>query len=322
MRAPKVAFLFPGQGAQKVGMGRELAEAFPEAREVFEEAFATLGSGFEKTMWEGPEDALRQTVNAQPALLVHSVAALRVIGKRGLGAQLAAGHSLGEYSAHVAAGSLAFPDALRVVRRRGELMHEAGNLRAGTMAAILGLDTAAVEEVCRGVRQSGGGEVVAANLNSPGQVVISGEIEAVEKAMSAAKEAGARRAVRLVVSGAFHSALMAPAAEGLKAALAEIEIQDARFPVIANATARPVTAAAEIRRTLEDQLLSPVRWEESVRTLLDSDVKIFVEVGCGSVLRGLVKSVDRGASLAGVEDPESLDATLATLSGAGVEVTV
>jgi [acyl-carrier-protein] S-malonyltransferase len=319
---PKIAFLFPGQGAQKPGMGRELAEAFPKAREVFAEAFATLGPEFERAMWEGPEDTLRQTLNAQPALLVHSVAALRVLEKRGLNAQFAAGHSLGEYSAHVAAGSLTFSDALRVVRHRGELMHEAGNQRAGTMAAILGIDAAAVEAVCRGVRESGGGEVVAANLNSPTQVVISGEVEAVETAMAAAKEAGARRAVRLEVSGAFHSALMAPANEGLRATLAEVKIRDAGFPVIANATARPVSAAEEIRKTLGDQLLSAVRWEESVRTLLDSEVRIFVEVGCGSVLRGLVKVVDREATLAGVDTPESLEAMLTTLSGVGVEVAV
>jgi [acyl-carrier-protein] S-malonyltransferase len=303
-------------------MGRELAEAFPEALEVFDEAFATLGGEFEKAMWDGSEDTLRQTINAQPALLVHSVAALRVVEKRGLGADFAAGHSLGEYSAHVAAGSLAFPDALRLVRRRGELMHEAGNRRAGTMAAILGLDAGAVTGVCRQVTESGGGEVVAANLNSPKQVVISGEVEAVETAMAAAKEAGARRAVRLVVSGAFHSSLMAPAAEGLRAALAEVEIRDARFPVIANATARPVSTAEEIRQTLGDQLLSAVRWEESVGTLLAADVRVFVEIGSGTVLRGLVKTVDREATLAGVEDPKSLESTLATLSEVGVEVVV
>jgi [acyl-carrier-protein] S-malonyltransferase len=318
----RIAFLCPGQGAQKVGMGQELAAAFPEARKVFDTAFATLGAEFEGAMWNGPEDNLRQTVNAQPALLVHSVAALRVLEARGLKADFAAGHSLGEYSAHVAAGSLEFEDALRLVRRRGELMHEAGNQRAGTMAAILGLEAKAVETVCRQIRESGGGEVVAANLNSPNQVVISGEVGAVETAMQAAKEAGARRAVPLDVSGAFHSALMAPAAEGLRQALAKVKLNDASFPVIANATALPVSSAEEIRRTLGDQLLSPVRWEQSVRTLLELEARIFVEIGCGSVLRGLVKAVQRDATLAGVEDPASLDATLTTLTGVGVEVVV
>jgi [acyl-carrier-protein] S-malonyltransferase len=190
------------------------------------------------------------------------------------------------------------------------------------MAAILGLDAEAVATVCRQVREADGGEVVAANLNSPTQVVISGQVEAVEAAMQAAKGAGARRAVRLVVSGAFHSSLMAPAADGLRRALAEVNIRDAQFPVIANATAQPVSAAEDIRTTLGDQLLSPVRWEETVRTLLDSEVKVFVEVGCGSVLRGLVRTVEREATLTGVEDSESLESTLATLSGAGVEVAV
>ena len=269
-----------------------------------------------------PRTPWRQTINAQPALLVHSVAALRVIESRGITAQFAAGHSLGEYSAHVAAGSLKYGDALKLVRRRGQLMHEAGTRRAGTMAAILGLGADAVEAVCREVRESGGGEVVAANLNSPTQVVISGEVDAVETAMSAAKQAGARRAVRLVVSGAFHSALMAPANEGLRSALAEVDIRDAAFPVIANATARPVCESEETRTTLGDQLLSAVRWEETIRTLLESEVRVFVEIGCGSVLRGLVKAVEREATLAGVEDPESLESTLTTLSGVGVEVAV
>jgi [acyl-carrier-protein] S-malonyltransferase len=301
-------------------MGRALADAFPEAGAVFDEAAAILGEDFRRVMWEGPEIDLKQTHNTQPALLVHSVAAIRVLVARGARPDFAAGHSLGEYSAHVAAGSLTFPDALQLVLRRGELMQQAGEARPGAMAAIVGLGTEEVERVCREVRESGGGEVVAANLNSPVQTVISGEVAAVEQGMARAKAAGARLAVRLEVSGAFHSPLMALAAEGLSQALAAVAIQDAKFPVVANATARPVSRAAEIRAALEAQLLSPVRWGESVRTLLDQGVSAFVEVGSGKVLRGLLKNIDKEIASGNVEDPASLVDTLEFLSARGVEV--
>ncbi len=302
-------------------MGQALAAAHAEAAAVFEEAFAILGDEFRRAVWDGPDDELRQTVHAQPALLVHSVAALRVLESRGVRGAFAAGHSRGEYSAHVAAGSLEFAEALRLVRRRGELMQEAGRLRPGTMAAVLGLDRDRVEAVCRATRDAGDGIVVAANLNTSTQIVLSGEVPAVEAAMRRAREAGAKRVLSLTVSGAFHSPLMEPAARGLREALARAEIRDAAFPVIANATAQPVRLAEDIRRTLSDQLLSPVRWEESMRTLLAAGAKLFVEIGSGNVLRGLVRA-DREAVLAGLSEPEDLATTLSLLSRGGAEVRV
>jgi [acyl-carrier-protein] S-malonyltransferase len=309
----RLAFLFPGQGSQAVGMGKALADAHPEARAVFDAADAALGFALSDLMWQGPDDALRATENAQPALLVHSVAALRVVEARGLAPAFAAGHSLGEYSAHVAAGSLAFEDALALVRRRGELMAEAGRVQSGTMAAILGLSGDAVDEACASVRDSGAGTVVAANFNSPGQVVISGEIPAVEAAMVACKERGAKRAIRLPVSGAFHSPLMGPATEGLLAALAKVTVNDARVPVVANVDASPVTAAGDVKDRLGRQLLGAVRWEESMRRLVDDGASAFVELGTGRVLRGLLKQIAPDAKSANVDDPASLDETMALL---------
>lgn len=301
-------------------MGRALAESAPEARAVFDEASARLGPDFLSVVWEGPEEELKRTVNAQPALLVHSVAAIRVLERRGVRASYAAGHSLGEYSAHVAAGSLSFGDALALVRRRGELMQRAGEERPGAMAAVLGIDGETLTRLCREVGERGAGTVVAANLNSPVQAVLSGEPEAVAAASAAAKQAGARHVVQLEVSGAFHSPLMGAAADGLREALAAVAIRDAAFPVIANATARPVQRADEIRAALEAQLLAPVRWEESMRALLAARVTAFVEVGTGKVLRGLLRALDPAAASANVDDPASLDETLAFLAGRNAEV--
>ena len=309
-----LAFLFPGQGAQAVGMGRALAEAEPLARETFERADAALGIPLTRIMWEGPEDELRKTVHAQPALLAHGVAAWRLLEGAGVRPGFTAGHSLGEYTACVAAGALSFEDAIRLVHRRGELMYRAGIERPGTMAAILGLDADAVHEACSEARPAG--VVVAANLNAPGQVVISGEVGAVERACEVARARGAKRAIRLVVSGAFHSPLMGSAAEGLRAALALVELRDAEWPVVCNVDAKPVRRAAEIRDALERQLLGAVRWEESMRLLLESGVEGFVEAGTGKVLRGLLRTIDREARSWNVEDPDSLRETLAALEAA------
>lgn len=289
-----VALLFPGQGSQFVGMGRDLAERFPVAREVFEEADDVLGFSLSKLAWEGPEDELTLTHNAQPAILTHSIAAHRALGEAIGEVAYAAGHSLGEFSAYVAAGSLSFADAVRTVRRRGELMFRGGEERPGTMAAVLGLDDDAVDAVCR--EASTDTEVcVAANYNAPGQIVISGDVPAVERAMELAKEKGARRALRLNVSGAFHSPLMRVAEEGLAVQLESTDLAAPIYPVVSNVDASPVADAATARRLLVSQLTSPVRWTGCIRTMREAGVNRFLEIGPGSVLSGLLKRIDRQA---------------------------
>jgi len=298
--------VFPGQGSQFVGMGRDLRDAFPSVRALYEEADEILGAPLSRVCFEGPEDELVKTVNTQPAIYLHSIAVLRLLEERGHRPEAVAGHSLGEYSACVAAGAIEHRDALRLVRRRGELMFQAGLERPGAMAAVLGLSEGALEEALAEARAAG--TVVAANLNSPGQVVISGDPPAVEKAMETARARGAKRAMRLPVSGAFHSPLMRPAAEGLRAALAEVPIRDAAVPVFGNATAAPARDAARIREALEAQLVSPVRWEESVRAMRAAGVMQFLEVGPGKVLRGLVRNIDREVAVESIGDPASLEA--------------
>ena len=307
-----LAFLFPGQGAQAVGMGRALAEAHPVARETFATADRVLGYSLSSLCWNGPAEELKKSVHTQPALLTHSVAAWRLVQAAGLEPSFTAGHSLGEYSACVAAGAMSFEDALRVTSRRGQLMYDAGLERPGSMAAILGLSREDVEAACDEAADVG--IVRAANLNAPGQVVISGEPAAVDKACEAAKTRGAKRANKLEVSGAFHSPLMASAATGLAEALDGITLTDARCPVIANAWAKPMQKADEIRAALREQLLAPVRWEESMRLLLDARVEGFVELGTGKVLRGLLRTLQKDAPSWNVEDPDSLQATLAALA--------
>lgn len=302
-----IGLLFPGQGAQGVGMGRELARAFPRARETFEEADDALGLKVSRIAWEGPEEELMETRNAQPAILVHSVAVHRVLEDQLDAVALAAGHSLGEFSAHVAAGTLSFPDALRAVRRRGELMHRSGEARPGTMAAILGLDDDAVDEACAAAEAEGEGRCVPANFNSPGQVVISGDVEAVERAMDETRDRGAKRAIRLNVSGAFHSPLMEPAEEGLREELDALDFQDPRIPVVSNVTAEPVTAGDEARDLLVRQLTSPVRWAASVGRMVDGGVDAFVELGPGSVLCGLNRRNARGVDCASVGEPADVE---------------
>jgi [acyl-carrier-protein] S-malonyltransferase len=285
----------PGQGAQKVGMGRDLAERFPEARRVFEAIDEALGVSLSRLMWEGPDDELVQTHNTQPAILAHSAAVHAVVRER-LGTVAAgAGHSLGEYSAYVAAGSLSAPDAARLVRRRGELMHEAGTSRPGAMSAVLGLDPAGVEAAC--AEASGpAGVAVAANLNSPDQIVISGDPDAVARAGEACKSRGAKRVIPLKVSGAFHSPLMEPAVAGLEEALAGAPFVAPAFPVVANASAEPVRTPAEAVRLLAAQLTAPVRWIECMQACaaLAPDAT-FIELGPGSVLSGLLRKIVPGA---------------------------
>ncbi|HTL04230.1 MAG TPA: ACP S-malonyltransferase [Gemmatimonadales bacterium] len=287
--------LFPGQGAQKVGMGKDLAEAFPAARAVFAAVDDALGEPLSRLMWEGPEERLQLTEHAQPAMLTHSAAVLAVAGERLAPTAAAAGHSLGEYCAYLAAGALPVVEAAKLVRMRGELMRDAGERRPGAMAAVLGLATGEVEAACR--QASSGGEVaVAANLNAPDQTVISGDPAAVQRAGDGCKAAGAKRVLPLKVSGAFHSPLMAPAAAGLQAALAEAHFRDPRFPVVANASATPVRTALEARRLLAEQLTAPVRWVECVQQLAAlAPGGRFLEIGPGTVLGGLLKRSLPGA---------------------------
>lgn len=285
----------PGQGSQKVGMGRDLAEKSAAAREIFERVDAALDTPLTRLMWEGPEAELMLTHNAQPAILAHSVAALAAAGDSIGPVAMAAGHSLGEYSAYVAAASLTVEDGARLVRRRGELMFEAGQARPGAMAAVLGLATAEVASACAEASNDES-VAVAANQNAPDQTVISGDPAAVERAGARCRELGARRVIPLKVSGAFHSPLMEPAVAGLTAALAEATFGEPRFPVVANATATPVRTAAEARQRLVEQLTAPVRWVASVETLArEAPDARFIEAGPGAVLSGLIRRIVPGS---------------------------
>jgi [acyl-carrier-protein] S-malonyltransferase len=290
-----IVLLFPGQGSQHPGMARGLADAFPEARAVLEQVDDALGVALTTLMYEGPQDELTRTHNAQPALLAHGAAAWAVARERlGGSVRAAAGHSLGEFTAYHAAGSLSVADAVRLVRRRGELMYESGTRRPGAMAAILGDPSPSIEAICEQASAEDG-LVVAANYNSPGQVVISGEVEAVERAMALAKAAGAKRALKLNVSGAFHSPLMADAAAGLGEALAATPFDAPAFPIAANVTAELVTDAGRGSALLLEQLTSPVRWTEDVRALVERwPEALYLEMGPGTVLTGLVKKIAPG----------------------------
>jgi len=294
-------WLCPGQGAQKVGMAKDLAARFPAARDALGAIDETLGVPLSRLMFDGPEDELTATHNAQPAILAHSAAVFAVLDPATSGtAVAAAGHSLGEYSAYVTAGALPATAAAALVRRRGELMHQAGTARPGTMAAVLGLATAEVEAACREA-STGDAVAVPANLNAPDQTVISGDPDAVSRAGDACKRRGAKRVIPLKVSGAFHSSLMAPAANQLRVALEHAPFRDPTFPVIANATAEPVREASRARRLLTDQLTAPVRWVDCMRRAADlagaGEGTRFIEIGPGNVLAGLLRRIVAGANV-------------------------
>jgi [acyl-carrier-protein] S-malonyltransferase len=313
----KLAFLFPGQASQYPGMGRELAANHPAARSVFDEADRALGFSISDLCFNGSEEALKLTANTQPAILTVSVATYRVLAENGVEPAFVAGHSLGEFSALVAAGGLEFSDAVRLVRRRGEYMQSAVPEGVGAMAAILGLAPAQVAGICR---QAADGQVVApANLNSPEQTVISGHAEAVKRAVELASAGGAKRAVMLQVSAPFHSSLMQPAAVRLEADLRETAFHTLRVPLVNNADAELITSGDEAREGLIRQVTLPVRWEESVRELIDQGVNTFVEVGPGRVLTGLLRQIDRSIHVFNVEDEKSLRSTLEKLAQAQTE---
>lgn len=301
-----IAFVFPGQGSQHIGMGRDLYDASPAGRAVFDLADATLGFALTRLCFEGPEASLMATENAQPALLATSAALLAALKEAGYNAEpvLMAGHSLGEYSALVAAGALDVATALLLVRRRGELMAAA---HQGGMAAIIGLDEGPLEAICAEASATGA-PVVIANYNAPGQLVISGATDAVERASVLAKERGAKRALHLKVSAAFHSPLMRAAADGLAGVIAEADMSDARVPVISNVTAAPISAAEGVRSELVTQVTSPVRWIASVQRMVAEGVETFVEIGAGSVLTGLIKRIAPSARLVNIGDVVSLRA--------------
>ncbi len=279
-------------------MGKDLYDSSPVARDLFGRADHLLGFPLSRICFEGPEDELRQTRNTQPAIFLHSIVCFTLLGSRDA-VEMAAGHSLGEYTALVAAGALTFDDGLRLVRLRGELMQKAGEEEPGTMAAIVGCEPAVVEEIC--AEASAAGVVQCANFNSPGQIVVSGSVPGVRRAMEIAKTRGAKLAKELVVSGAFHSPLMRSAGDGLRTALANVPLKDARIPVYANVTAGPVREAGAIRDLLERQLTSAVRWEESVRRMIADGATEFTEIGPGKVLQGLVKRIDPNVVVRGIE---------------------
>lgn len=309
----KIAFLFPGQGSQSVGMGRELAERFPVAAASFEEADAACGFPLSRLCFEGPEDELKLTENTQPAILTVSVAALRVLAEHGVKPALAAGHSLGEWSAHVAAGTMSFADAVRSVKARGRAMQQAVPAGQGAMAAVLQLDAAKVAEACAEAAEATGQPVAAANLNSPAQTVISGATAAVEKAAELCKAKGARRAVMLPVSAPFHCAMMQPAQEELARVLEGIALSEPQMPVAANVTGRMVTTAAATKDALIRQVTGAVRWVDCVQALIAAGTTAFVEVGPGKVLCGLLRQIDPAQKAFNVEDAASLEKTLAEL---------
>jgi [acyl-carrier-protein] S-malonyltransferase len=304
MNGNRIAFIFPGQGSQVVGMGKDLAEKYPIARQTFEEADDALGYKISKLCFEGPEEQLRMTEVTQPAILTVSVAALRVLEGRIPKPSFVAGHSMGEYTAHLASGTISFADAVRTLRNRGQYMQEAVPVGVGAMAAILGMDLEKVSAVCEEAAQ---GEVCSpANINSPEQIVISGNTAAVERGAKLAGERGAKRAKLLPVSAPFHCALMKPAQDRLEEDLNQLKMQKPVYPVICNLEATQVSDELRARRTLAGQVTGSVKWEQSMRLLLNEGVKRFIEIGPGKVLCGLMRQIDRSATCLNVSDEASL----------------
>jgi len=302
----RLALVFPGQASQFVGMGQELSRAYRSVEDLYRRTDEILDAPISRLSFEGPDEELVRTENTQPAIFALSVALWQLLDERGVRPVVAAGHSLGEYAALVAAGVLPYEEALPVVRLRGRLMQEAGRRRPGTMAAVLGMNGDDLAEVCR--QASSAGLVQVANLNSPGQLVISGEVQGVERAMELARQSGAKRVVRLPVSGAFHSPLMDSARQPLAEALQDLAMEIPRIPVVANVTARPIESAEPIKDLLVRQLIEPVRWSESVARMAEMGADHFVEVGPGKVLQGLIRRILPGTGVSGVSGPDSLEA--------------
>jgi [acyl-carrier-protein] S-malonyltransferase len=300
----KIAFIFSGQGAQYVGMGKELYENIPVCREIFDKADEALGFSISKICFEGPEEELVKTENTQPAILTMSIAAVAALKEEGIFPDMAAGLSLGEYSALVCSGAFDFVDAVKLIKKRGRFMQEAVPAGVGAMAAIIGLKEEVLREVL--AKSAHAGIVEAANFNCPGQIVIAGEVKAVEAAVENAKEAGALKAIMLNVSGPFHTSMMEPAALKLEKELAEVPVKDMQIPVITNVTGEFVENASDIRGILKKQVMSSVLWEKTINTMLESGVDTFVEIGPGKALCGFVKKVNRKATALNVEDLDSL----------------